>query len=277
MAESSAVDDGVLRGGPRGSKRSLVFILAWLVEHRLCIALLYGVVISLVYATLYLVGPDFFPNLAPVFFGDAPDSGQHVGELKNEWLRIACIIGYVVLQFLFVSGAGKLRVARGNKRGAALVALPAAAIAVSVCYAGLVLAAEIGLRITPRRQEALYDTLLVVAFFAVGWLIWGAVIFLYVRHSPVRGPSRVLTAIIAGSWVEFVAALPVDASIRQGRDNCYCYTGSWVALVIAMPALVWCVGPGIFLLYWYEREQPGEARSVLRRKTRFERGGRVAQ
>ncbi len=47
--------------------------------------------------------------------------------------------------------------------------------------------------------------------------------------------------------------------------------GSWIALVIVIPIIIWAFGPALYLLYLREKrldeESPGRARRILARKS----------
>jgi len=90
--------------------------------------------------------------------------------------------------------------------------------------------------------------------------------------------GRMIALVLAGSWIEFMVALPVELVTRDRTKDCPCASGSWVALVCAGPLLLWSIGPGIFLLYRYEwqrtQEDPLHARRVLQRKSHRAKGVR---
>jgi len=107
-----------------------------------------------------------------------------------------------------------------------------------------------------------------------GWILWTVVGWLAVRGRTHHGAlSRLTTVLLAGSWVEFTVALPVELVTRPRTEDCPCASGSWLALLICVPVLLWTIGPAVILLYLWQRglseQDPRHAASVLLAKSRF--------
>lgn len=113
----------------------------------------------------------------------------------------------------------------------------------------------------------------IYGFIAGAWVGWLVFALLLCRIKSLRSAQRAfLSGLIAGSWLEFYLAVPVDLAARHQSTVCYCYTGSWLALLMCVPILVLCVGPALIVLFLRERklaeELPSRVRWILARKSR---------
>jgi hypothetical protein len=105
------------------------------------------------------------------------------------------------------------------------------------------------------------------------WVIWLIIGFIAFRGlDRMTALSRLVKILLAGSWIEFCVALPVDIAIRRRAADCPCATGSRLALVTCIPVLFWVIGPGLFLLYLREllisRAKPLRTLRILGRRSR---------
>ena len=116
------------------------------------------------------------------------------------------------------------------------------------------------------------------------WLVWVVLTaIIYRRHDHESVLRRLTSCLLAGSWIEFLVALPVDIAIRQRADSCPCDTGSWAALMVSIPIMMFAFGPAMFLLYLREvelgRDSPRRATRILLHKSRklgdVRKGGRL--
>jgi len=86
------------------------------------------------------------------------------------------------------------------------------------------------------------------------WLIWLVIGIIAIRTTDQpRGIGRLVACLLAGSWIEFAVALPVDLVTRQRDKDCPCVSGSWLALIFCFPILIWSIGPAIYLLFLREK------------------------
>jgi hypothetical protein len=88
------------------------------------------------------------------------------------------------------------------------------------------------------------------------WIFWLSVILVYNRwrNSHSIAP-KLIGVIISGSFINSVISLMIDLSVRPRYIGCVFITGSWFALIISVPVLVWSIGPAIYLLYLIERRR----------------------
>lgn len=90
--------------------------------------------------------------------------------------------------------------------------------------------------------------LIPVAFLLVSWMIWCIPISRFLRRGqPLTRFSRLTGLLLAGTVLEVVLLIPLEAMVRR-RADCYCGTGSFQGLIGGLVAALWLVGPGIFLL-----------------------------
>lgn len=87
-----------------------------------------------------------------------------------------------------------------------------------------------------------------LAFLLVSWAVWSIPIARFLRRGqPLDRFSRLTGLLFAGTLVELLLLIPLEALIRR-RADCYCSTGSFQGLVGGLTACLWLLGPGIVLL-----------------------------
>ena len=90
--------------------------------------------------------------------------------------------------------------------------------------------------------------LIPLAFLVVSWLLWCIPISRFLRRGqPLDRFGRLTGLLFAGTLLELLLLIPLEAMVRR-RADCYCGTGSFQALMGALLAAIWLLGPGIFLL-----------------------------
>ncbi|UCD76868.1 MAG: hypothetical protein JSV91_08050 [Phycisphaerales bacterium] len=81
----------------------------------------------------------------------------------------------------------------------------------------------------------------------VGWLIWAVILAIFTRRGdPRRLHDRLILALLGGTILEVLITLPNDVMVRS-RTDCYCATGTSVALCCSVRAFQWLAGLGIVL------------------------------
>jgi hypothetical protein len=217
------------------------------------------------------------------------------GDAHRRWLHIALAVVFLAGQFLVIAGLGCVRLPRARSEkptvaasivfvslmvalvtvGALLTVLEAVGVLSLIDKEDLV---ESQVLETPGEPWAwLYLTPLGLRWLGglilAGWAMWGVVALAAWRRT--GGGSvleRMVAGVLVGSWVEFVAALAVEIGARDRGDECPCDNGSWLALTLATPVMIWAIGPAMFMVYQRERSlvarDPSHARRVLREKTR---------
>jgi hypothetical protein len=104
------------------------------------------------------------------------------------------------------------------------------------------------------------------------WVFWVGIGLVGLRNTDQsRGLSRLITCLLAGSWIEFGVALPIELVARDRHQDCPCQSGSWWALLICGPILFWSIGPAIFLLFLRDKaacqRDPRHSRRILLAKS----------
>lgn len=89
----------------------------------------------------------------------------------------------------------------------------------------------------------------------VSWLFWTVVLLTFVNRKK-RDPSalvRITSWLFAGSIIEFLLSIPLAILVSR-RTNCYCSTGSFIALIISFLSAIWLFGPFmIIVIIWRKR------------------------
>lgn len=236
--------------------KTLSSLVEWLSRNR---RLLVGAYLALLavsvglfwYASIFAF-PEVFARLAGV--PDIFEKDKDPSHLANA----ASVAGFFLLQALFIWGGGRVWLSPDPVRFKKMIlSLVIAATWMALLSAGLVFSlAEMANRFTDDPVHpggGILELLSAPTFFAMiggSWLIWlliGVTLVRGVTHHTAL--SKVISVVLAGSWIEFAIALPIDLMTRDRHKNCVCESGSWLALLVCLPILVWSVGPAIYLLY----------------------------
>jgi small basic protein len=194
--------------------------------------------------------------------------------------KIILIFAYVVLQGVLLWGLGTIRIdslARVRWRTVcSFISLSAVAFLLTLAGFCLIIVmvqtAQNKFSGVPQSLNRIFDSRILIG----AWVFWLVVGLAYWRgRASPTVPGRIVKALLATSWIEFSLALPIDIAARNRSQDCYCAPGSWFALVALVPALIFCVGPGIYLLYLREHElslsDSNRTREILFRKTSVRR------
>jgi hypothetical protein len=174
------------------------------------------------------------------------------------------VVAFLALQALFLWGGGRIRLeskpTRFRKVGHSLIVF---ATLMFVVTAGIVESfAEIGGEVVdvgslspfaPAPSSNIVRFLPILVLIAI-WSCWLLIGWFALRH--VDNPtalSRLIGILLAGSWIEFSAALPIHIGTRRPDDNCPCISLSWLAVIAGAPIIVWAIGPGLYLLYLQQK------------------------
>jgi hypothetical protein len=95
--------------------------------------------------------------------------------------------------------------------------------------------------------------ILLYSGMAALWILWSLVFYAYWRSGDrYTQLTRMIRALVAGSLLEAVVAVPVHVWVMRQRD-CYCLRGTYTTLVFAGTVLLWAFGPGVVLLFLREK------------------------
>ena len=97
-------------------------------------------------------------------------------------------------------------------------------------------------------QENAMPTLVAGGVLIGTWVLWSILLIGFVkRRSLPDGIRRITGLLFAGTLLEILLVLPLDAMVRRKAD-CQCATGSFQALLAAAAAGTWLLGPGLLVL-----------------------------
>jgi hypothetical protein len=87
------------------------------------------------------------------------------------------------------------------------------------------------------------------------WLAWGAVFF--IRYSDInlfKTLKTFIVTIITGSLIELLVAIPMHI-IASRRPGCFAGAFTAISICAGISVMLWAFGPGIFLLFLYEKNK----------------------
>ncbi|QQE11817.1 hypothetical protein JD969_20460 [Planctomycetota bacterium] len=91
--------------------------------------------------------------------------------------------------------------------------------------------------------------------FIFFWGIWAFVFYKYhTKGDQYSQLSKMTRGLFAGSATEAVVSISVFANNPHNQE-CYCYRGSYLSLIISMTVILWCFGPGLVFLYMREKRR----------------------
>lgn len=262
-----------------GPFNALVDLLA---RHRLVLLITYIIVFAGFSTLLFTIGLDAGITLCHGIFaflrGDPDPWAVIDSEFGTDWdTAVMLIAGFCLLQAGFLWGGGRIAISRSRPNWYRYI-LSSIIIASLVALLALAAVLVVGqFAITDAlldESESLGTILLVIVPCA--WLVWFIIAILqFRRHGHFGALARLSAALVAGSWVEFALALPIDIATRESHEDCLCASGSWLGLLVIIPVMIWSFGPALYLLYLYEKaratDDPTRARRILRAKSLFRR------
>lgn len=252
-------------------------VVAWLAARRRVLLVIYLLALAGFVLAISLVNVGVYVEFGHAVFGWLSGEQFRWGQVVRGitwfdwWFALALAI-FLVTQAALIWGGGRIRLARDPARFRSIgVAIFVVSFFAMVLTVGLLLLA---MEFADWREAFLFPSLRTLWPYLLGgiWAFWFLAAWLYARgRAQTRVLGRFLAIVFAGSWIEFMLALPIDIAARN-RETCHCAIGSAWVLLVTVPLMLWAVGPALYLLYLRERraedDLPGRARRILQRKTR---------
>jgi hypothetical protein len=206
----------------------------------------WGVAISLLY-TLIVLGL-LIPAAVNLVGGEAPFWRDYMGNFKTiyevwqNWLPIgAVLIGQAALLFLSVDTSWKRLKPRTHL---------GVTCAVASALIGLLTGAAI-MACSATANEGGFlrfaDWGSVFGLWAVLWVLWGVVFYLYVKGSS-EAVSRAVGWLLKGSVLELLIVVPCHVIVRR-RDECCAPVVTSFGIVTGVAVMLLSFGPSVLLLY----------------------------
>lgn len=203
----------------------------------------WGIVITVVYAliVLGLLVP------AGAFFAGGWNSVRAAGKVYREgivWIPIASVLaGQALLLFLSVDTS------RRRLKPRAHIAISGA---VASCLIGLLTYAAIVSLGFAIRGDKFGDTFMdtqgeIIGFWALAWLVWGIVFYLYFRNSSVV-VTQITSWLLKGSVLELLIAVPCHIIVRR-RQDCSAPVVTSFGIVTGIAIMLLSFGPSVLFLY----------------------------
>jgi len=208
----------------------------------------WGIVISLVYALIVL--GLLVPGMAVLAGYSIPSSAGLLKDMKDLfgvwiiWLPIASLVsGQVILLFLAADTSQK----RLKPRAPIMVSYTVTAMLFALLtFAGL---SSLGAAVYSDKFIDRFwptETYVIVAW-AILWLLWGVVFFLFFRNSSVA-TTRLVSWLLKGSVLELLIAVPCHVIVRR-RQDCSAPVATSFGIATGVAVMLLAFGPGILLLF----------------------------
>jgi len=169
-------------------------------------------------------------------------------EGKLLWTLLVLAIT-VVSQVIFVLVPGTTNLSRPIRRGKLVVPVIIASLMMTVLI-GAIIISIVGLLDVQGEDWFVYLFWIVIG---LTWIVWG--IFFFIRYKDTgcyKTLKKLISTIIAGSLIELLIAIPSHLIVtRRGGWFVDLLTACGVTGGIAV--MLWAFGPGIILLFLYER------------------------
>lgn len=173
-------------------------------------------------------------------------------ELENV-INATLILGAVVnTQWLFLCPRGQLAVRLGDEGRPLVRSIIVAALLFTLLSTAM--AATLFELLGWWQAENLFA---IWAVMGCAWLIWAIIFYFYWQGKDRKTfLSKTLKWLFGGSILELLVAAPVHAMVwKREPHGCYCSTGSYTGLVLGGVVLLWTFGPGLLLLFIYEKQR----------------------
>ena len=266
------------------------FVIDFLVHHRRILLCCF-----LIIQLAFLLPICFFPfeiviDMGHVMFSVLKGDGEPFSNFTalesslwgyNFYENLTLIGLYIVAQVLCLWGCGSVRISRGRlkkTRVSLTLFLLSAIMSVLTIIFFVLFQALIGnnsIEVLSPVGEVFGNDDFTIGFLVLllsSWLFWLLIAVWYYRKSEShQALSRMIGVLLAGSWIEFSLALPIDIVSRPKQEDCPCAFSSWWALLFLVPIIMWMIGPALYLLYLREKSLsysfPLRAKRVLAKKT----------
>lgn len=168
-------------------------------------------------------------------------------------------------QYLFLTPGKNFSFKLANKTSPMWHSMAILAIVMGIVSIGFILA----LTELFYDEEKIFDHLTPMLGWSTLFLIWLAwALFFYWRWKSWKKNryatlTKLLRGAIAGTFLDLIVSLFTFATVKD-PDNCACGRGSFWGLALGISAAAWLFGPGIVLLFIYEKQKRLYNRAVCK-------------
>jgi hypothetical protein len=192
-----------------------------------------------------------------------------------EWIVAAgtMALGIALTQLAFLIPVFRFRIARSERAKPLILSALMLAVVAAALTTGLAMAAAEAWPFWREGRDepgaiAVGDDLfdedwsfpLFATIIMLSWIVWSVFLVRFGLRSrrPETWLGRWVGLLLGGTIIEALVILPVDVMVRR-RTDCYCATGTFMALLISIVATLWLTGPGVLIALtskrrraWYE-------------------------
>lgn len=217
-------------------------------------------VVHYIFAVVWFVAGSNVHGPGGRLFGNITDLEELIEHATYPYFVVATLITITVVTL--AQAALVLPVARPSakrSRGTpvwismALAAVAIAALCVSAVWAADSIAFAIGSR-HDESSDWVMNWRYAVAGGIAAWIPATLLLVAFARRSAASDPAlsredllaRTAALVFKGTMVKVAAIIPLDVMVRR-RTNCYCDTGTFMALTVCATVGLFALGPAIFL------------------------------
>jgi len=216
----------------------------------------WGIVITTVYALIVLILVDPFVALI------TNNGYLFRGNYYSEWLLwvlvAALVAGEALLLFVSVDTSRQ----RMKPRSHILVSCVTGAMLFALLAYGAICSLGVGVY-GDKFGGGFFDSRArILSAWGVLWLLWGIVLYLYLRNS-VAVVTRIVSWLLKGSVLELLVAIPCHVIVRR-RGDCCAPAATSMGIATGIAIMLLSFGPGVLFLYKkrldsYSRHKSGPA------------------
>ncbi|HEY6945810.1 MAG TPA: hypothetical protein VI431_11775 [Candidatus Acidoferrum sp.] len=203
----------------------------------------WGILISAIYALIVvaLLVPTAILVAGP---SDLSEFAQATLGAYREWLLWVPIVIVLGGQALLLSLSVDASQKRLKPRAHILLSCSVGAILTALLTFAVMGAIGVGIKGDKFGEGTFASPFL---FFAVAWLFWGIVFYLFLRNSSVA-VNRVLSWLLRGSVLELLIAVPCHVIVRR-RHDCSAPIVTSFGIVTGIAIMLLSFGPSVLFLY----------------------------
>jgi hypothetical protein len=184
---------------------------------------------------------------APVIMVCFKDTSfEKAAEVYGSWLYWAWLGAMVLAQIALLVVPVRIASRRPVTRGSLIPTVLAAGLMMGVLAAGAVCALHEFA--TGKFDTSEHDGWCILGIMALTWCFWSSVFYRMGKKGSESLVSRQSGALLKGSILELLVAVPTHIAVRQ-RTECCAGIMTFIGLTMGLSVMLFSFGPGVFFLF----------------------------